>query len=30
MRKMAGLIYVTDREVAEARQRAAQKSGVSD
>ncbi len=30
MRKVAGLIYVTDREVAEARQRAAQKSGVSD
>lgn len=30
MRKVAGLIYVTDREVAEARQRASQKSGVSD
>jgi uncharacterized tellurite resistance protein B-like protein len=30
MRKVAGLIYVTDREVAEARQRASQKSGESD
>ena len=30
MRKVAGLIYVSDRDVAEARQQAVQKSGLSD